>query len=76
MHQPKIADEQIQTLNHWAKRLHIPMTRLANRLLEHGIAQLEQGVEQVNEPAVQDDARKTRRAKHRARSGTPSSTYH
>ncbi len=38
MYQPKIADEHIQQLYQWAKRLEIPMTRLVNRLLEHGIA--------------------------------------
>ena len=45
MYQPKIADEHIQQLYQWAKRLEIPMTRLVNRLLEHGIARLAQGAE-------------------------------
>jgi hypothetical protein len=70
MYQPKIADEHIRTLYQWAKRLEIPMTRLVNRLLAHGLARLEQGVEQVHEPAVNDYARKTQRTKQRARYGT------
>ena len=70
MYQPKIADEHIRTLYQWAKRLEIPMTRLVNRLLAHGLARLEQGVEHVHEPAVNDYARKTHRTKQRARYGT------
>jgi hypothetical protein len=73
MYQPKIADEHIRTLYQWAKRLEIPMTRLVNRLLAHGLARLEQGVEQVHEPAVNDYARKTTRTKQRARYGTAKS---
>ena len=70
MYQPKIADEHIQKLYHLAKALNMPMTRLVNQLLEHGIAQLEQGVEQVSEPAVHDYGKKTQRTKSRARYGT------
>ena len=66
MYQPKIADEHIRQLYQWAKRLGIPMTRLVNQLLEHGIARLEQGVEQVREPAVHDYAKKTQPKKSRA----------
>ncbi len=71
MYQPKIADEHIQQLYQWAKRLEIPMTRLVNRLLEHGIARLEQGAENVCEPAAHDYARNTKRTKRRAQYGKP-----
>ena len=70
MYQPKIADEHIRKLYQWAKRLEIPMTRLVNRLLAHGLTRLEQGVENVNEPVVNDYPRKTQRTKRRARYGT------
>ena len=70
LYQPKIADEHIRKLYCLAKALNLPMTRLINRLLEHGIARLEQGVEQVSEPAVHDYAQKTQRTKRRARYGT------
>lgn len=63
MYQPKIADEHIRQLYQWAKRLNIPMTRLVNRLLEHGIARLDQGAENVSEPAANDYAKKTQHTK-------------
>ena len=66
MYQPKIADEHIQQLYQWAKRLGIPMTRLVNRLLAHGLTRLGHGVENVSEPVVHDYARKTPRTKTRA----------
>jgi len=49
MYQPRIADEHIHQLYQWAKRLGMPMTRLVNALLAHGIEQLEQGVENFSE---------------------------
>ena len=55
-------------------RLGIPMTHLVNWLLEHGIARLEQGIQQVNKHAVHDYAKKILRTKKRARYGTPSSS--
>ena len=61
MYQPKIADEHIRKLYRIAKALNMPMTRLVNRLLEHGIARLEQGVENVSEPVCHDYAKKTPR---------------
>ena len=70
LYQPKIADEHIQQLYQWAKRLGIPMTRLVNRLLAHGLTRLEHGVENVSEPVGHDYARKTPRTKRGARSGT------
>jgi len=50
MYQPEIADEHVQKLYRLAKMLNMPMTRLVNQLLEHGMARLEQGVENVSEP--------------------------
>ena len=70
MYQPKIADEHIRKLYRLAKALNLPMTRLVNRLLAHGLARLEQGVENVSEPVGHDYARKTPRTKSRARYGT------
>jgi hypothetical protein len=49
MYQPKIRDELISRLYHLAKALDMPMTRLVNTLLEHGIARLEAGAENVHE---------------------------
>src|SRR6267142_2030389 len=50
LYQPKIADEHIRQLYQWAKRLEMPMTRLVNALLAHGLTRLEQGVENVSDP--------------------------
>lgn len=50
LYQPKIADDHIRTLYHWARRLEVPMTHLVNELLAHALVRLEQGVEQVREP--------------------------
>lgn len=61
MYQPKIADEHIRKLYQLAKALNLPMTRLVNRLLEHGIERLEQGVENVSKPAVHDHQSKQRK---------------
>ena len=74
MYQPKIADEHIRQLYQWARRLEIPMTRLVNRLLAHGLTRLDQAVENVSEPVVHDYARKTPRTKSRARYGTQKPT--
>ena len=49
LYQPKIADEHIRQLYQWAKRLEMPMTRLVNTLLAHGLTRLEEGVENVTE---------------------------
>ena len=53
LYQPKIADEHIRQLYQWAKRLQMPMTRLVNALLAHGLTRLEQGVENVSDPPAQ-----------------------
>jgi hypothetical protein len=37
MYQPKIRDDLIPRLYRLAKALNIPMTRLVNHILEHGI---------------------------------------
>jgi hypothetical protein len=65
LYQPKIADEHIRQLYQWAKRLQIPMTRLVNALVAHGLTRLEQGVENVSDPpAGADGRRKTRPEEH------------
>jgi len=63
LYQPKIADEHIRQLYQWAKRLQMPMTRLVNALLAHGLLRLEQGVENVTEPPAQTSRRRTHHAK-------------
>jgi hypothetical protein len=61
LYQPKIADEHIRQLYRWAKRLQIPMTHLLNTLIEHALARLEQGIEQVSDPPVKTYSRRTQR---------------
>jgi hypothetical protein len=61
VYQPKIEDEHIQQLYQWAKRLQMPMTRLVNVLLAHGLTRLEQGVEHVNELPARGSPRKKRK---------------
>ena len=61
LYQPKIADEHIRQLYQWAKRLEIPMTRLVNELLAHGIERLAQGAEYVSEPPARGSPRKKRK---------------
>ena len=61
LYQPKIADEHIRQLYQWAKRLQIPMTRLVNTLLAHGLTRLEEGVENVSDPPAPTYRRRTRR---------------
>ena len=61
LYQPKIADEHIRQLYQWAKRLDVPMTRLLNTLVEHALARLEQGVENVSEAMSAPYRRCTRR---------------
>ena len=61
LYQPKIADEHIRQLYQWARRLQIPMTRLVNVLLAHGLTRLEQGVENVSDPPATTYHRRTRR---------------
>ena len=66
LYQPKIADEHIRQLYQWAKRLQMPMTRLVNALLAHGLTRLEQGVENVSDPpAGAYGRRKTRPEENR-----------
>lgn len=71
MYSPKIREELIPQLYRLAKGLHIPMTRLVNALLAHGIERIEQGVEHVREPPAGGSSR-TQRAKRRAQNGKPS----
>ena len=52
MYQPKIRDDLISRLYRLAKALNIPMTRLVNHILEHGIVRVEQGVEHVSDKAT------------------------
>ena len=52
LYQPKIADEHIRQLYQWAKRLQMPMTRLVNALVAHGLTRLEEGVENVSDPST------------------------
>ena len=61
LYQPKIADEQIRQLYQWAKRLQMPMTRLVNALLAHGLTRLEQGVENVSDPPATTYLRRKKR---------------
>jgi len=63
LYQPTIADDHIRQLYQWAKRLQIPMTRLVNALLAHGLTRLEQGVENVSDPSATPYRRRTRRTK-------------
>jgi len=49
LYQPRIADEHIRELYHWAKRLEIPMTRLVNALLAQALIRLKQGGESVSD---------------------------
>jgi hypothetical protein len=44
MYSPTISPTLIPRLCRLAKALKVPMTRLVNQLLEHGMARLEQGV--------------------------------
>ena len=50
VYSPKIDPAIIPRLYRLAKALDIPMTRLVNRLLEHGIERLELGAEHVSDP--------------------------
>ena len=67
MYQPKIRDEFIPRLYHLAKALHIPMTRLVNGILEHGLVRLEQGAEHVQEPPLEPYRKKGGRKEGRAK---------
>ena len=49
MYQPKIRDDLIPHLYRLAKALNIPMTKLVNHIIEHGIVRIEEGVENVSE---------------------------
>jgi hypothetical protein len=62
MYQPKICDELIPRLYRLAKALDMPMTRLVNTLLEHGIVRLEEGAENIHEaPARRYRPKQSRR---------------
>ena len=63
LYQPKIADEHIRQLYHWAKRLQMPMTRLINARLAHALTRPEQGGESVSDPPAGTYRRRTRRPK-------------
>ena len=63
LYQPQIKDEHIRQLYQWAKRLEMPMTRLVNALLAHGLTRLEQGVENVNDPPATTYRRQEKRSK-------------
>jgi hypothetical protein len=63
LYQPKIADAHIRQLYQWAKRLQMPMTRLVNALLAHGLTRLEQGGENVSGPPAGAYRRRKRRPK-------------
>ncbi len=62
---PKIREDLIPRSYRLARTGEVPMTRLANQLLEQGIAELEQGGEKVSEPTREayrtDGARNDRR---------------
>jgi hypothetical protein len=61
MYQPKSRDDLIPRLYRLAKALGIPMTRLVNHILEHGIARVEQGAEHISDtstPAYQGKHRR------------------
>ena len=60
LYSPKIREDLIPQLYRLAKGLHMPMTRLVNALLMHGIERMEQGVENVKEPPVGGSPRKPR----------------
>jgi hypothetical protein len=61
MYQPKIRDDLIPRLYRLAKALHIPMTRLVNHILEHGIIRVEEGAENVREDVTTAYRRAPRR---------------
>jgi hypothetical protein len=61
VYQPKIRDDLIPRLYRLAKALNIPMTRLVNHILEHGIVRVEEGAENVSEALATDYRRKARR---------------
>jgi hypothetical protein len=61
VYQPKIRDELIHRLYRLAKALNMPMTRLVNHILEHGIVRVEQGAEHVREASTTTYQRKKRR---------------
>ena len=70
MYSPKIGDDLIPQLYRLAKGLNMPMTRLVNALLAHGIARVEQGIEKVNDILADEYPRK-KRTKRRAQYGKP-----
>jgi hypothetical protein len=66
VYQPRIRDDLIPRLYRLAQALNIPMTRLVNSILEHGIIRVEQGAENVSDiptPGYQSTQRRTQRRK-------------
>lgn len=77
MYSPKIDPTLIPKLYQLAHACRIPMTHLVNRLLEQGIARLEQGAEHVSAPCRSDARGRTcqkRKAHDDHTSRTPSDT--
>ncbi len=70
MYSPKICEDLIPRLYRLAKRFEMPMTRLVNALLTHGIERLEQGLENVSEPPAGGSPRK-QCVKRKAQYGRP-----
>ena len=70
LYSPKIREDLIPQLYRLAKRLEMPMTRLVNALLMHGIERVEQGVENVKEPPDGSSPRK-QHTKRRGQYGRP-----
>ena len=64
MYQPKIRDDLIPRLYRLAKALNIPMTRLVNHILEHGIVRVEEGAERVSDSATTAYQRRKWRKEH------------
>ena len=65
MYSPKIREELIPRLYRLARGLNMPMTRVVNALLAHGIARVEEGVENITEPPA-GGFRRTQRKKRKA----------
>jgi hypothetical protein len=65
VYQPKIRDDLIPRLYRLAKSLNIPMTRLVNHILEHGIVRVEEGAEHVSDTTTTAYHRRKRRKEGR-----------
>lgn len=65
MYSPKIDAALIPRLYRLGKALNMPMTRLVNQLLEHGIVRLEQAAEHVHDAPAQPRKKRGRKeARH------------